>query len=272
MDLIIVVCNYLTLEEILSLTENNVRLRNKLINKNYTKFPDIHDETKFGNFKTVKYLIEEQHFKYKDKIYEDDEDCDDRSNILDYATISNNSELIKYLIETRNVKPDKYTLQNVIYKNNLDLAKYLILQQKVKCSYETLYFSALHKKWDMVIYLIDEQKIIPSSDILDLVSEGSNDLNLVKYIISNGKLKPTYNTLGSAILSQNLEITNYFIEEFNIKFVEYHLICGAKSGNLEYFKYLIKRFKIKPTLHTLKFVENSEIIEYLSNKYGLYKF
>lgn len=114
-DLNNIVYNYLSLEELISSTNNNPTLQDTLVNKFYPRLPSVQQSIRYDNINTVKYLIEH-------KINDGE---DELNNFIDVSIQFDNLNILKYLLSTGR-KADGINLEKALEHNSKVCLNYLL--------------------------------------------------------------------------------------------------------------------------------------------------
>ena len=156
---------YLTLEEILTYFKNNKNLRDKIISRNYSCLPELEDEIMFGNFKTVKYLMEE--IKIDPKFW-----------TIEYVDENGGTEVIKYSFRN-NITPSSWAIDWASYNGHLKIVKYLY-KSGINPSSETINFATENGHLEIIKYLV-KKGIRPTPWAINCASTGGH-FAVVKYL------------------------------------------------------------------------------------------
>lgn len=183
--------NYLSLEDLLELTNSNKNLQDELVRKFY---PDILEDLSFhsyeaiesGSINTLKYTIEQNKGIYFDFL----------ADLSDSAIKADQAEIFEYIVDYTNkpgrVFPDYQLLVNALKNKSLKVLKYISSQVLVnefgseiknKEYYESLLLmifenfsneEILETKDTLLKYsdYLTEAKILPNNEILTVLTDG----------------------------------------------------------------------------------------------------
>lgn len=190
-DLKYLIYSYLDLEQILITFKDNVKLKNKIISRNYKTLPDVDEACITGKLETVKYLCEHVQYPRKNTLFMV---CEyGYLEILEYlislgflfsymhidkASLFGHLEVVKYLFEVgilqarsglvyyETVKPTFNTIKFAYNSGHLDIVKYL-LDQNIEYTLNKVYGDNIDQYPEIQKYLKDKnmQYKIKESDV-----------------------------------------------------------------------------------------------------------
>lgn len=106
---------------------------------------------------------------------------------------------------------------------------------------------------------------IADIELLNSASRKGN-VKLVKDLIENAGIKPTWNTLNCASKTDDLDYVKYLIEKCKIEYTQSTLYNFGLHGNSDIIKYLIHTVKLHPDTDTISAISasgNLDLIKYL---------
>lgn len=133
-DLLNITCSYLTLEEILTFTKCNIKLRDKIISKNFIILPNINFAIENGHLETIKYLFEHRCLDMRK--YVSESWIQPTYNGINLASRNGHFEVIKYLFEI-GIQPTYYAIEWGSENGHLEIIEYL-LKKGIKATYNAI--------------------------------------------------------------------------------------------------------------------------------------
>ena len=168
------------------------------------------------------------------------------------ATVLDNLEFVKHLIEKNGVNPmdkdenEETLLHYAAMHGRLNILKYLV--EDLGCNpatesssrYTTLHAAAYAKQLHIIKYLIEQCGLDPSN-------ESSFHYTPLSYVCSNGELKIA-RYLVQQMLKNNMEMKNilYIENDISDPHVTSPLCCACVNGHLSIVKYLVDELGCDP--------------------------
>lgn len=178
------------------------------------------------------------------------------NNILNSAVQSNKLEVVKYLIETKNIDPNPFEIRTVLFpelpnraleyaakQGNLELFKYL--EEKTNHTvfaqivHSFVPFAVFGRNIDLIKYLVEEKKADPND----------GDINVFCSVTGHWI---DYNTLTCAYkFNKSKELIKYLIEKgADLRQVDRNgktiLHYAAHDGDLDFVKFLVEECHVNP--------------------------
>ncbi len=171
--------------------------------------------------------------------------------MLNSAAFSGHLGLLRYLMEERDIMPNKYLLssaascqpaKNADAESALEVLRYLVEEQGMEPDSEAL--EAATHNLPCLRYLVETCDIKPSIGVLRAASFYAK-IRVLRYLTKQG-LKPDAEAMQRAAWGGNIDALKYYTEEFGMELTPEHLTEAAQSGELRTVQFLVEDKGIKP--------------------------